>query len=35
MSEELWLAPSEYDDLVWIDHRGRRRKIKAYQGINE
>jgi hypothetical protein len=26
----LWLAPREYDRLVWIDHRGQRREIAPY-----
>jgi hypothetical protein len=26
----LWLAPDEYADTVYIDHKGRRKVIKAY-----
>jgi hypothetical protein len=26
----LWLAPDEYYDKHWIDHRGRKHVVKSY-----
>lgn len=31
----LWLAPDDYNDLVWTDHKGQRQSIPCYADADD